>query len=316
MELSTIWLEKRQKRLASGVNFRAGRTQLREHEMQTAVEVSALPKQARSADLDPENASYLDRGDTADPFDLTGRIALVTGAGRGIGKAIAMRLAAQGAHVVVSDLAGGSAEETLSRLIERGSGSGDAVALDVSDPKQVETVTSGILSSYGKIDILVNNAGICLNATAEETSDDIWSRQMKINLDSVFYCCRTIGATMIKRKRGSIVNISSMAALIDVRPERHIAYNVSKAGVAHFSRMLASEWGDRGVRVNAVAPGFSATEMLTSDQSLRDSWISQVPLGRFLQPYEIANAVAFLVSDAASAITGALLLADGGVTTR
>ena len=106
------------------------------------------------------------------------------------------------------------------------------------------------------------------------------------------------------------------AAVIDVRPEHHVAYNVSKAGVAHLSRMLASEWAESGVRVNAVGPGFVATEMLTEDRSLRQFWKAQIPLERFLEPYEIANAIAFLATDAASAITGNHILADGGVTIR
>jgi NAD(P)-dependent dehydrogenase (short-subunit alcohol dehydrogenase family) len=255
------------------------------------------------------------RGDSVNPFDLVGRIALVTGAGRGIGRAIAQRLSSLGAYVVVSDINVEGAQETLA-IISKSGGVGEAKRLDVSDPEEVSRVSAEVIAAHAQIDILVNNAGICINASALETTHEVWQRQMRVNLDAVFWCCKAFGAHMVRRGSGAIINVSSMAAVIDVRPEHHVAYNVSKAGVAHLSRMLASEWAESGVRVNAVGPGFVATEMLTEDRSLRQFWKAQIPLERFLEPYEIANAIAFLATDAASAITGNHILADGGVTIR
>jgi NAD(P)-dependent dehydrogenase (short-subunit alcohol dehydrogenase family) len=158
-------------------------------------------------------------------------------------------------------------------------------------------------------------AGICLNATALETTKEIWDRQMRVNLDAVFYCSRTFGSYMVKQGSGAILNLSSMAGIIDVHPQDHVGYSVSKADVAHLSKVLGSEWANTGVRVNAIAPGFVATDMpLGAGIEMLEIWRTQIPMNRFLQPFEIANVIAFLVSDAASSITGQLVVADGGVT--
>jgi NAD(P)-dependent dehydrogenase (short-subunit alcohol dehydrogenase family) len=172
-----------------------------------------------------------------------------------------------------------------------------------------------VIGTHGRVDILINNAGICLNAPALETSKEIWDRQMRLNLDAVFYCSRAFGAHMVKQGRGAIVNLSSMAGIIDVHPQDHVAYSVSKAGVAHLSKVLGSEWATTGVRVNAIGPGFVATDMpLGAGIEMLEIWKTQIPMNRFMQPYEVANVIAFLVSDAASSITGQLIIADGGVT--
>jgi NAD(P)-dependent dehydrogenase (short-subunit alcohol dehydrogenase family) len=254
------------------------------------------------------------RGNTANPFDLSGRIALVTGAGRGIGRAVAERLALQGAHVVATDLNEPGAFETQ-ELIKKAGGSADAKRFDVTDQAQIDSVAAAVVKDHGAVDSLINNAGICLNAEALETTKKIWDRQMRVNLDAVFCCCRTFGAYMVKQRRGAIVNLSSMAAVIDVHPQDHVGYSVSKAGVAHLSKVLGSEWANTGVRVNAIGPGFVATDMpLAAGAEMLAIWKTQIPMNRFMQPYEVANVIAFLVSDAASAITGQLIIADGGVT--
>ena len=254
------------------------------------------------------------RGSSRNPFDLSDRIAVVTGAGRGIGRAVSERLATQGAHVIVTDLNDEGCNETVATIRGVG-GSAEAMHFDVTDQAEIDRVCAATIAGHGRIDILINNAGICLNAEALETTKDIWERQMRINLDAVFYCSRTFGAHMVAQGSGAVVNLSSFAAVVDVHPQDHVAYSVSKAGVAHLSKVLGSEWADTGVRVNAIAPGFVATQMpLAAGIEMLDIWKTQVPMNRFMQPYEVANVIAFLVSDAASAITGQLIIADGGVT--
>jgi len=281
-----------------------------------------LPKAKAAKPADPLSAWPAEshrvgdsgRGNTRNPFDLSGRIALVTGAARGIGRAVAERLAIQGAHVIVTDINDAGSNDTKAR-IEKDGGVAETMHFDVTDQAQIESVCAAVIKKHGRIDILINNAGICLNATALETSRDNWDRQMRLNLDAVFYCSQAFGAHMVKQGSGAILNLSSMAAIIDVHPQDHVGYSVSKAGVAQMSKVMGSEWANTGVRVNAIGPGFVATDMpLLAGIEMLDIWKTQIPMNRFLQPYEIANVIAFLVSDAASSITGQLIIADGGVT--
>jgi NAD(P)-dependent dehydrogenase (short-subunit alcohol dehydrogenase family) len=254
------------------------------------------------------------RGSSRNPFDLSDRIALVTGAARGIGRAVAERLAIQGAHVIVTDINDEGSKQTQA-IIEKAGGTAETMHFDVTDQAQIDSVVAALIKKHGRVDILINNAGICLNATALDTTKDIWDRQMRLNLDAVFYCSRAFGAHMVKEGRGAILNLSSMAGIIDVHPQDHVAYSVSKAGVAHLSKVLGSEWATTGVRVNAIGPGFVATDMpLGAGIEMLEIWKTQIPMNRFMQPYEVANVIAFLVSDAASSITGQLIIADGGVT--
>jgi NAD(P)-dependent dehydrogenase (short-subunit alcohol dehydrogenase family) len=146
-------------------------------------------------------------------------------------------------------------------LIKKAGGSADAKRFDVTDQAPIDSVAAAVVKDHGAVDSLINNAGICLNAEALETTKKIWDRQMRVNLDAVFCCCRTFGAYMVKQRRGAIVNLSSMAAVIDVHPQDHVGYSVSKAGVAHLSKVLGSEWANTGVRINAIGPGFVATDM-------------------------------------------------------
>ena len=273
------------------------------------------------------------------PFSLQGKVAVVTGAGRGIGFAIAAAMSDAGAQIVIAELNAKVGRDAAARL------GNDAafVELDVADSASVAKACAQVLDMFGRVDILVNNAGICLNADAVETTDEIWDRQLSVNLDGTFYCCREFGRHMIRQGRGSIINIASMAGVIDVRPQSHVAYSVSKAGVAHLAKVLASEWAEHGVRVNAIAPGYVATDMIgaartpgdpsalvdvlasewgetqerrlpTEQEARMQTWLSNVPLGRLSQPSEIAHATVFLASDAASSVTGHLLMADGGYT--
>jgi NAD(P)-dependent dehydrogenase (short-subunit alcohol dehydrogenase family) len=245
---------------------------------------------------------------------LEGKIAFVTGAARGIGQSIAKRLCNAGMHVILSDMDRKGGETAASELKEEGSHA-TFYQLDVSDAKACKEIAQRVQEKHGGIDVLVNNAGICINADCLSTTDEIWRKQIAVNLDGVFYCCRAFGRFMVSGKGGAVINIASMAGIIDVRPQRHLAYSVTKAGVAQMSRCLATEWAAHDIRVNAIAPGYVATEMpLAAGEELVDGWMKMVPIGRFIEPDEIADVVAFLASPASSSITGHVLIADGGYT--
>jgi NAD(P)-dependent dehydrogenase (short-subunit alcohol dehydrogenase family) len=242
---------------------------------------------------------------------LDDRVALVTGAGQGIGAEIARVLAGAGARVVVAD-----------RNPETGSGVAQAVGglfveLDVTDSSSVRGAVEAVLGAHGRIDVLVNNAGIVRNSPAESTSDEEWREIFGVNNDGVFWCCREVGRVMLEAGRGSIVNIASMSGLVVNRPQPQAAYNVSKAAVIMLTKSLAAEWASRGVRVNAVAPGYVATALTLkgmSNPEWRDEWIRSTPMGRVARPDEIAPAVLYLASDAASYVTGSVMVIDGGYT--
>lgn len=246
----------------------------------------------------------------SEQFRLDGRVAVVTGAGRGIGFAIAKAFVAAGARTVVAEIdpaLGRSAVDSLGS-------SAEFIALDVARSADVKKAADEVIARHGRVDVLVNNAGICLTVDALDTTDDIWRQQMSVNLDGVIFCCREFGRYMVAAGRGSIVNVSSIAGVVDVRPQKHVGYDTSKAGVVQIARALASEWAPHGVRVNAIAPGYVETTMPQVKAGRMETWMSLVPIGRMLQPSEIAAAVLFLASDAASSVTGHLLLADGGYT--
>jgi NAD(P)-dependent dehydrogenase (short-subunit alcohol dehydrogenase family) len=248
-------------------------------------------------------------------YDLKGRIAAVTGGGQGIGLACAQALGESGARVVVLDLIPERVEAALAELKGKGL---DAAGyqLDVTKPAQVDEVAARIKSELGPVAILVNNAGIARsNVRAEDTSDEHWRLHMEVNLDGLFWCCRAFGRQMLESGQGSIVNIGSMSGLIVNKPQPQSPYNASKAAVHHLTKSLAAEWGRRGVRVNAVAPTYVETPLTRfgmADQSMYLTWLEMTPMRRVGQPDEIASVVLFLASDAASLLTGSVVVADGG----
>ena len=245
-------------------------------------------------------------------FDLTGRTALVTGAGQGIGAECATALAEAGAHVHCTDRDGARAAETAERLKAAGF-SADAHALDVTDTAALDTLAARL----PPLDSLVCNAGIVTNTPAEEMSDDEWHRVISINLTGVFKTCRAFGRRMLAAGRGSIVTIGSMSGTIVNTPQPQCHYNASKAGVHHLTRSLAVEWAKRGVRVNAVAPTYIATPLLdklNEQPELIRRWLDLTPMERLGKPSEIASVVLFLASDASSLMTGSVVTADGGYT--
>ena len=249
---------------------------------------------------------------------LDGRIAVVTGAGQGIGAACARALGEAGAVVVVADLSADRAAEATGHLKRLGIDA-QAVTLDVTKSADVESIADRILGEHGRIDILVNNAGVAKSdVRAEDTSDEHWRFHMDVNLDGLFWCCRAFGRHMLAQNSGAIVNIGSMSGFIVNKPQPQSFYNASKAAVHHLTRSLAAEWGARGVRVNAVAPTYIETPLtafgINENPEMYRTWLDMTPMGRVGQPEEIASVVLFLASDAASLMTGSIVVADGGYT--
>jgi NAD(P)-dependent dehydrogenase (short-subunit alcohol dehydrogenase family) len=250
-------------------------------------------------------------------FRLDRKTALVTGGGQGIGLACAEALAEAGARVVIADRDGGIAQAGCESLKAKGL-SAETVIMDVTDSGQVGEVADRLAARYGGVDILVNNAGIARSETPAETvTDEHWLNVIDVNLNGTFWCCRAFGKHMLAAKSGSIVNIGSMSGFIVNKPQEQCFYNASKAAVHHLTKSLAAEWGARGVRVNAVAPTYIATPLnafVKSNPQMYDAWIGGTPMGRMGEVDEIASVVLFLASEAASLMTGSIVLVDGGYT--
>jgi NAD(P)-dependent dehydrogenase (short-subunit alcohol dehydrogenase family) len=252
-----------------------------------------------------------------DMFKLTDRTALVTGGGQGIGLACAEALAEAGAKVIIADRDAAVAEQGLAALRAK-KADAEIIIMDVTDSGRVTQVADEVAARHGRIDILVNNAGIARSETpAESVTDEHWLNVIDVNLNGTFWCCRAFGRHMLEAKSGAIVNIGSMSGFIVNKPQGQCYYNASKAAVHHLTKSLAAEWGARGVRVNAVAPTYIATplnEFVKSKPAMYDAWIGGTPMARLGKVEEIASVVLFLASDAASLMTGSIVLADGGYT--
>ena len=246
-------------------------------------------------------------------MELTNRIALVSGAGRGIGHAIALRLAEEGAHIIVNDIDMESGTETAAE-IEGVGGKALPIKADVSRKEEVHSMVAKGMREFGMIDILVNNAGIggssCL---VKDIPDDIWSRVVEINLTGVFHCCQAVIPLMIESRRGKVVNIASLAAR-RMSKLGGADYTASKYGVVGFSHHLAFEMAAYGINVNVVCPGATLTPLVESNttEEFRAEIGEQIPLGRWITPMDLAEAVLFLVSDRSAMITGVVIDVDGG----
>lgn len=260
-------------------------------------------------------------GATGGLFDLTGKVALVTGASRGIGKTLALGLAEQGADVVVNYV---SAPDRAAKVVAEIEGMGRravAIQADISREEDADRLVAEAVQAMGCINILVNNAGIVLPANAEDQSFDDWRRTMAVNLDGVFLMSRACGRHMIEAGGGAIISIGSMSGRIVNWPFRHAAYNVSKAGVHMLTKALATEWAEHGIRVNAIAPGYIRTEL--TDEVLkehpdvvRDHWAKGAVQNRIGETRELVSACVYLAADSASFTTGEIITIDGGLTLR
>jgi 3-oxoacyl-[acyl-carrier protein] reductase len=234
---------------------------------------------------------------------LEGKTALVTGASRGIGRAIALELARAGASVVVGYRSGAEEAEAVAR--EAG---GRAVQADVSDPDDAKR----LVGEAGDLDILVNNAGLTRDGLLARMSDEDWRAVLDTNLGGTFHTCRAAARGMMKRRRGAIVNVSSIVAIHGNPGQTN--YSASKAGIIGFTKALARELGNRGVRANVVAPGYVSTRLTdVLPEELQQAMLANTPLGRLGTPEDVAGAVRFLCSDEAAFVTGDVLLVDGGL---
>lgn len=244
-------------------------------------------------------------------FSLRDRVAVVTGGGQSLGLEISRSLHTAGAKLVIAEVNDETGTEAAGEL------EGTFVHTDVTDPASVRDMVQSVLGEHGRIDVLVNNAGIVHNIPSEEVPDEEWLAVISVNLNGVFWCCREVGKAMLERGSGSIVNIASMSGIVSNHPQPQAAYNASKAGVITLTKSLAGEWASRGVRVNSVSPGYirtPLTELGMSKSEWAEVWLASTPLGRLAEPQEIAPAVLYLASDAASFATGTNLVVDGGYT--
>lgn len=246
---------------------------------------------------------------------LAGKVAIVTGGGRGLGRALSEGFAAAGAHVVLTGRSAETLEGAVS-AITAGGGSAKGVPADVAREADVEALCRTTLDVFGRIDILVNNAGINpWYKAAEDTALEEWRAVVETNLTGVFLACREAGRAMLTQGEGAIVNVTSVAGRVALA--KTTAYCAAKGGVELMTRQLALEWAKKGVRVNAVAPGYFATDLtegLRANEVLSERVTRRTPMGRFGHPDELVGACLFLASPAASYITGASLAVDGGWT--
>ena len=244
-------------------------------------------------------------------MSINGKIALITGGARGIGRFISEELASQGAHVILADINLDGAEKTAIGIKSAG-GQASAVRIDVANATDVRGVFDSILKEYKPVDIVVNNAGITRDGLLVRMKEVDWDLVLNINLKGSFLCSQQAAKQMMKQKSGSIINIASIVGVMGNFGQSN--YSASKSGLIGFTKTLAREVAPRGIRANAVAPGFIDTEMTkVLEESVRSKLIEQIPLARLGQPEDVANCVSFLVSENASYITGQVINVNGGM---
>ena len=246
-------------------------------------------------------------------MDLSDRVAIVTGSGQGIGRAIALRLAEVGATVVVNDIGNASPVEGVAEEIRKMKRESLAILADISLTSDVARLVDTTIATYGRVDILVNNAGITRDQLVLRMSDDDWDKVLNVNLKSVFLCTRAVLRHMIRQRWGRIISVASIVGLIGNAGQAN--YASAKAGIIGFTRTVAKEAAPRGITANAVAPGFIDTSMTQQlPEERRQDLMSHVLLGYLGSPRDVAEAVAFLASEEARYITGQVLTVDGGIS--
>jgi len=243
---------------------------------------------------------------------LDGKVALVTGASRGIGRAIALKLASEGAKVAINYAGSTEKAEAVKAEIEAAGGEALLCQADVSSSEAVAAMVESVVERFGRIDILVNNAGITRDGLLARMKDEDFHAVLKTNLGGVYVCTKAVTKLMMKQRSGRIVNMASVVGLMGNAGQSN--YAAAKAGVIGFSKSMAKELASRGITVNMVAPGFIDTDMTAAmTEKAREATLAGIPLGRAGQPEDVANAVCFLVSDNASYITGQVVNVDGGM---
>lgn len=245
---------------------------------------------------------------------LEGKVSIVTGASRGIGRGIAVRLAQEGAKVVINHRGSAEGAEETARLIREAGGEALVVQADVSRMDEAQRLVQETINAFGQVDVLVNNAGTTRDTLLMMMKEDQWDVVVDTNLKSVFTCCKAVARPMVKRKFGRIINISSVSGLAGQGGQTN--YAASKAGVIAFSKSLAKELGSRNITVNVVAPGFvptALTEGILAEGDNLQRAVDATPLGRLGTPEDVAGAVVFFACDDASFITGQVLSVDGGL---
>ncbi|MCC5465098.1 3-oxoacyl-[acyl-carrier-protein] reductase [Pelosinus baikalensis] len=243
---------------------------------------------------------------------LDGKVAIITGASRGIGRSVAIELAKLGAKVVINYAGNEVAAEEVKNIIVAAGGQGIIVKADVGDVEAVDAMVKETINTFGKIDILVNNAGITRDNLLMRMKEEDWDAVMNINLKGVFVCTKAVSRIMMKQKAGKIINMTSVVGLMGNAGQAN--YAAAKAGVIGFTKSMAKELASRGITVNAIAPGFISTDMtaVLSDQ-VKTELTEKIPAGRLGSPEDVAAAVTFLASDSANYITGQTLNVDGGM---
>lgn len=253
-----------------------------------------------------------------DKFLMNDKVSVITGGAQGLGKAMARALASAGSNVVIAEINTELATETASE-IEKDFGVKTAVfACDVTKPEDCDALIKSAVKVFGKVDVMVNNAGIVKHIAAEEVSPADWLAVINVNLNGVFYGCQAAGKQMIKQGGGNIINIASMSGLIVNTPQQQASYNASKAGVIHLTKSLASEWAPKGLRVNAICPGYMKTDMtktfFENGGDWVDTWMEMSPMKRPGTPDELEGIVLYLASDASTFTNGAAVPVDGAYT--
>ena len=249
-------------------------------------------------------------------FRLDGQAAIVTGGNRGIGQAIAQGLAETGADVVIANRTLESGQEAADEIAATTDSEAIAVRTDVSKESDVEALVEETVDAFGSVEVLVNNAGIAIHGGAEEKTLEEWQETIDINLTGTFLCSKLAGLEMIENGGGSIINVTSMSAYIANYPQEHVDYQASKGGMEAFTRQLASEWAEYGIRVNNIAPGYVATDILVDDEEMLNTWKREMLQDELAAPEDIAPLAVYLASDASSYVTGESVIIDGGYTVR